>query len=83
MSAASAALLLLLEDEGEAAEGIHGRAGKKGKQTHKERNKMNWFGLVVAGLQLCACVEGAYRGDWRRAVIYFGFAIGSAAIAWK
>lgn len=44
---------------------------------------MNWFGMIVAGLQLCASAEGAYRGDWRRAVIYIGFSIGSAAIAWK
>ena len=44
---------------------------------------MNYFGLIVAALQLCASVESAMRTDWQRCIIYFGFAIGSAAIAWK
>lgn len=44
---------------------------------------MNWFGLIVAGLQVCAAVEGFVTHDWRRALIYCGFALGSAAIAWK
>ena len=43
---------------------------------------MNRFGILIALLQLCAAVEGVYNNDYRRAVIYFGFAIGSAAIAW-
>lgn len=43
----------------------------------------NWFGICVAVLQLCAALEGAISGDWRRFVIYFTFSIGSAAIAWK
>ena len=44
---------------------------------------MNAFGLLVAALQLCACAESAFRRDWRTAVVYLGFAIGSAAIAWR
>jgi len=27
---------------------------------------MSWFGLAVAGLQLCAAVEGMVAHDWRR-----------------
>ena len=44
---------------------------------------MNWFGLVVAVLQVCAALEAAYRHDWRNAVVYGGFSVGSAAIAWR
>ena len=44
---------------------------------------MNWFGLVVAGLQVCAMVESAMSHDWKRAIVYCGFSIGSAALAWK
>lgn len=43
---------------------------------------MNKFGIIIAVLQLCATAEGIYNKDYRRAVIYFGFAIGSAAVAW-
>lgn len=44
---------------------------------------MSWFGLAVAFLQFCACVECVVDKDWQRAVIYLGFVIGSTAIAWK
>ena len=44
---------------------------------------MNYFGIIVAFLQLCAGIEAAYHTDWQRAIIYIGFAIGSTAIAWK
>ena len=43
---------------------------------------MNRFGLIVAVLQLCAAVEGIYTKNYRLALIYFGFLIGSFAIAW-
>jgi hypothetical protein len=46
-------------------------------------NHMNWFGLIVAGLQVCAAIESAYSKDWQRMLIYIGFAVGSAAVAWK
>jgi hypothetical protein len=44
---------------------------------------MNYFGLIVAALQVCAALEGAYSHDWQKAVVYGAFAVGSAAIAWK
>ena len=44
---------------------------------------MNRFGMVVAGLQVLASVESCLHEDWRRALTYAGFAIGSAAIAWR
>lgn len=42
---------------------------------------MNKFGMAVAVLQLCACIEAAISKDWNRAIIYIGFAIGSAGVA--
>ena len=44
---------------------------------------MNTFGILVSVLQLAACAESCARRDWRQAVTFLGFAIGSAAIAWR
>lgn len=44
---------------------------------------MNACGMLVAMLQLCAFTEACVRRDWRQAVTYLGFAIGSVAIAWR
>jgi len=43
---------------------------------------MNKFGMLVAVLQLMAMVEAIYSQDWRRAVVFAGFAVGSAGVAW-
>ena len=44
---------------------------------------MSRFGMLVAVLQLCAAFEAAFRRDWQRTIIYVGFSIGSAAVAWR
>ncbi len=44
---------------------------------------MNYFGMLVAGLQLCAVAESLWRHDWNKAIIFIGFSVGSAAVAWK
>jgi len=38
--------------------------------------------IPIAMFSVRACVEGILNHDYRRAVIYFGFCIGSAAVAW-
>ena len=43
---------------------------------------MNRFGMLVALMQLLAMVEAACSQDWRRAVVFAGFAVGSAGVAW-
>lgn len=44
---------------------------------------MNYFGLIVAALQLCAALEACWCHEWNKTLIYIGFSIGSAAVAWK
>jgi len=44
---------------------------------------VNKFGLIVAIIQLFACAEAIFRGNWQQAIIYAGFAVGSAGVAWK
>ncbi len=44
---------------------------------------MNWFGVMVAGLQVCAAAEAAIAHEWNRALIYLFFAMASTAVAWK
>lgn len=43
--------------------------------------EVNKFGMVVAVLQLFACTEAVISKDWNRAMIYAGFAVGSAGVA--
>ncbi len=43
---------------------------------------MNWFGILVAVLQLCAAAEGAWSHEWQTAITYAAFSVASAAIAW-
>lgn len=44
---------------------------------------MSRFGMVVAALQLAACIEALCCRDWIRAVIYGAFSVGSAGVAWR
>ena len=43
---------------------------------------MNKFGIFVAVIQLLACAEALVHSNWQQAIIYFGFSIGSAGVAW-
>lgn len=42
---------------------------------------MSRFGMLVAVLQFLAMLEALYHQDWRRAMIFAGFAVGSAGVA--
>ena len=42
---------------------------------------MNKLGMLVAVIQVGACIEAMISKDWQRAIIYAGFAIGSAGVA--
>jgi hypothetical protein len=42
---------------------------------------MNKLGMLVAVIQLGACVEAIASKDWQRAIIFAGFAIGSSGVA--
>lgn len=44
---------------------------------------MNYFGVAVAILQAAACIEAVFNCNWKSAIIYASFSIGSVAIAWR
>jgi len=44
---------------------------------------MNKFGIFVAIIQLLACGEALLHENWQQAIIYAGFAVGSAGVAWR
>jgi len=38
--------------------------------------------MIVAVLQALACVEAIYHKNWQMAVVFAGFAVGSAGVSW-